>query len=307
MIIHRDFLFKSSDGVTEIHGEEWLPEGEPKAVLEIAHGIAEYIGRYGDFASFLAENGIAVIGEDHIGHGQSKSETKPQLFFDSENGWDKVVEDLHQIREACGKKYPNVPYFLMGHSMGSFLVRTYAIKYPGDVDGIIIMGTGQQSSLLIAGGKLIGKIIGKKSGFEKPSDTITKLAFGNYNPKGARTSCDWLSVNKENVDRYIADPLCGADPSVGLFLDMLSGIDFIRKQENVNKMDTEKPVLFISGEEDPVGDKGKGVKAAHATFEKANVRDLTLKLYPGLRHEILNEDCKADVYKYILDWIFERV
>ncbi len=309
MIIHNSFYFPSSDGKTTIHGEEWLPEGAPKAVLQIAHGIAEYVHRYNDFAAFLAENGIAVVGEDHIGHGESVAKGAPHVYFAEKDGWNKVVADIHTLRNMYGEKYPDVPYFLMGHSMGSFLARTYLIKFPGDVDGAIIMGTGQQSPALIAGGKAIGKIIGKLNGFDKPHDIVTNLAFGSYTKgiENVRTPLDWLSVNEENVDRYIADPKCGEPATVGLFLDMLGGIDFIRRQENVDKMDVTKPVLFIAGEKDPVGDFGKGVKAAFATFDKAGVKDLSCKLYPGLRHEILNEDCGKNVYEYIYDWLLERI
>jgi len=309
MIIHNSFYFPSSDGKTTIHGEEWLPEGAPKAVLQIAHGIAEYVHRYNDFAAFLAENGIAVVGEDHIGHGESVAKGAPHVYFAEKDGWNKVISDIHNVRTMYGEKYPDVPYFLMGHSMGSFLARTYLIKFPGDVDGAIIMGTGQQSSALIAGGKAIGTLIGKLNGFDKPHSVVTNLAFGSYTKgiENVRTPLDWLSVNEENVDRYIADPKCGEPATVGLFLDMLGGIGFIRKQENVDKMDVTKPVLFIAGEEDPVGDCGKGVKAAFATFDKAGVKDLTCKLYPGLRHEILNEDCRQKVYEYILKWLLERI
>lgn len=309
MIIHNSFYFPSSDGKTTIHGEEWLPEGAPKAVLQIAHGIAEYVHRYNDFAEFLAENGIAVVGEDHIGHGESVAKGAPHVYFAEKDGWNKVVADIHTLRNMYGEKYPDVPYFLMGHSMGSFLARTYLIKFPGDVDGAVIMGTGQQSPALIAGGKAIGKIIGKLNGFDKPHGIVTNLAFGSYTKgiENVRTPLDWLSVNEENVDRYIADPKCGEPATVGLFLDMLGGIDFIRRQENVDKMDVTKPVLFIAGEKDPVGDFGKGVKAAFATFDKAGVKDLSCKLYPGLRHEILNEDCGKNVYEYIYDWLLERI
>ena len=309
MIVHNSFYFPSSDGKTTVHAEEWLPEGMPKAVLQIAHGVAEYIGRYNDFATFLAENGIAVVGEDHLGHGKTASEDEPHVYFAKKDGWNKVVFDIHYLREMYGGKFPNVPCFLMGHSMGSFLARTYLIKFPGDVDGAIIMGTGHQGAALVAGGKAVGKFIGEVFGYERPHDVVTKLAFGSYNKgiKNARTPFDWLSVNEENVDKYIADPMCGEDASVGLFLDMIGGIEFIRKQENVDKMDVTKPVLFISGEADPVGDFGKGVKAAFATFDKAGVKDLSCKLYPGLRHEILNENGKEKVYKYILDWLSERI
>jgi len=153
MIIHNSFYFPSSDGKTSIHGEEWLPEGAPKAVLQIAHGIAEYVHRYNDFAEFLAENGVAVVGEDHIGHGKSIAEGAPHIYFAKENGWDKVVTDIHTLRKTYGEKYPDVPYFLMGHSMGSFLARTYLIKYPGDVTGRLLWVTASQTAPWLPAGK----------------------------------------------------------------------------------------------------------------------------------------------------------
>ncbi len=309
MIVHNSFCFLSSDGKTKIHCEEWLPEGTPKAVLQIVHGIAEYVHRYNDFAEFLAEKGIAVVGEDHLGHGKSVSEGAPHIYFAEEDGWNKAVSDIHSLREICGEKFSGVPYFMMGHSMGSFLARTYLIKYPGDVDGAIIMGTGQQGTAIISAGKVVEKILEKTVGTKKTSKIVMELTLGGYAKKikNARTFFDWLSVNEENVDRYIADPMCGEDITVGLFRDMLYGMDFIRKQENVDKMDVSKPVLFIAGEKDPIGDFGKGVKAAFATFDKAGVKDLSCKLYPELRHEILNEDCRQKVYKYIYDWLLERI
>ena len=305
MIVHNSFCFLSSDGKTEIHCEEWLPEGAPKAVLQIVHGIAEYVHRYNDFAEFLAENGIAVVGEDHLGHGKSVSEGAPHIYFADEDGWNKVVSDIRSLREICGEKFSGVPYFMMGHSMGAFLTRTYLIKYPGDIDGAIIMGTGHQGGAIISAGKVVEKILEKTVGIKKTSKIVMELTLGGYAKKikNARTFFDWLSVNEENVDRYIADPQCGEDITVGLFRDMLYGMDFIRKQENVNKMDVSKPVLFIAGGKDPIGDCGKGVKIAHNFFEKAGVKDLTLKLYPDLRHEILNENCKQEVYEYILYWL----
>ncbi len=309
MTKHSEFYFPSSDGRTNIHAEEWLPEGNVKAVLQVVHGVAEYVGRYAPFAEFLNEHGIAVIGDDHIGHGKSVAEGAARLYFGENDGWKHVVDDEHILLQMGKNKFPGVPYFIMGHSMGSFITRTYLIRYPGNVDGAIIMGTGHQSSALIAGGKLIGNVIAKKNGKDKTNDTVTKLAFGSYNKAFAptRTSCDWISANEENVDRYMADPLCGGDATVGLFLDMLGGISFLRKQENVNKMDVTKPVLFISGDKDPVGDFGKGVRAAYETFKKAGVSDLSIKLYPGLRHEILNEKEKQKVYGYILNWLEKRI
>ena len=193
--------------------------------------------------------------------------------------------------------------------MGSFLVRTYLIRYPSTVDAAIIMGTGQQSAPVVAGGILAAKLLGKKEGFDRFNAAVDRLAFGAYNKPFAptRTKYDWLSVNPANVDSYIADPLCGGDATVGLFLDMLGGIGFICKRANVRKMCMDTPVLFLSGAMDPVGALGVGVSKAYRSFVDAGVKDVTLKLYPKLRHEILNETEYEQVYADILAWVEQHM
>ena len=305
----KEFYFPSSDGKTQIHAVEWTPDGAPVGVYQIAHGVAEYALRYEPFAEFLCSKGFVVVANDHIGHGLSVAEGAAPLYFGEQDGWTHVVDDMFALHQQTGKKYPDLPYFLMGHSMGSFLARTYLIRYPGTVKGAVIMGTGQQPGYMVAGGRLVAKLIGKRSGFDRFNATVDALAFGAYNkpfePK--RTKYDWLSANPENVDSYIADPLCGGDATVGLFLDMLGGIGFISKQANVEKMDKNTPILFISGEMDPVGDLGKGVKKAYESFRRAGVKDVSIKLYPGLRHEILNEKESAQVCADIWAWIEPRM
>ena len=189
--------------------------------------------------------------------------------------------------------------------MGSFLARTYLIRHHGTVDGAIIMGTGQMPPALIKGGILAAKFEGKRLGEDKPSPLIDKIAFAPYNKPFApnRTTYDWLSVNEENVDAYIAHPLCGGIPSAGLFREMLTGISYITQQKNAALMDKNTPILFISGEMDPVGDFGKGVKLAYASFLAAGMQDVQLKLYPTLRHEILNEACRETVYEDLYNWM----
>lgn len=189
--------------------------------------------------------------------------------------------------------------------MGSFLTRTYLIRYPGTVKGAILMGTGQNPDAMLVGGKALASVLARKAGRENASDVVEKLAFGAYNKAFApnRTGYDWLSVSEENVDAYIADPLCGGMASTGLFLELLDGMAFIKKPANLRHMNMATPVLFISGDRDPVGGMGKGVRAAYDSFRRAGVRDAELKLYPGLRHEILNEDCRAQVYDDLWEWI----
>ena len=183
--------------------------------------------------------------------------------------------------------------------------RTYLICYPGTVDAAIIMGTGHQSPAIVAGGRAIAKAAGKRHGFKAHSPRVEALAFGAYNKAFApnRTEVDWLSASDNNVDAYIADPLCGQKASIGLFYEMLGGIRFISTPKNIASMNRNTPILFISGDKDPVGEMGKGVKRAYEAFHRAGVRDVELKLYKGLRHEILNEDCRAVVYNDLWSWI----
>ena len=221
-MVKREFTFPSADGKTAIHAVEWLPEGAPRAVLQIAHGVSEYVLRYEDFAGYLTERGFAVVGNDHLGHGLSVSDGAPRLYFGPKGSWNWVVEDMEQLRKLTHRQFPNLPYFLLGHSMGSFLTRTYLIRYPGTVKAAVIMGTGWQPRAAITGGLALANAIAAVSGENATSELVTELAFGSYNKLFApnRTKVDWLSADESNVDDYIADPLCGADATVGLFRQM---------------------------------------------------------------------------------------
>ncbi|BAK98592.1 putative hydrolase [Oscillibacter valericigenes Sjm18-20] len=308
-MVKDEFAVPSRDKKTALHTVEWLPEGRPRAVLQISHGVSEYILRYGDFAGFLTARGFAVVGNDHLGHGQSVAQGASRLYFGATGGWNTAVDDLYALRCLESQKFPDLPYFLLGHSMGSFLARTYLIRYPGVVDGAILMGTGQMSPALVAAGRAISAAEGRRVGEKNPSPVIQKLAFEAYNKAFApnRTAFDWVSSDAAVVDSYVADPYCGGNPSVGLFREMLGGIAFITKQSNVEQMNRNTPVLFVSGEEDPVGERGKGVRRAYQSFHRAGVRDLTMKLYPGARHEILNDVCRTEVYGDLAAWLLARL
>jgi len=309
MSITSEYFFPSADGKTLIHVNQWTPVSTPvRGVVQIAHGVSEYALRYEAFAKFLCDNGFAVVANDHIGHGQSVADGAPRIYFGEQDGWTYVVDDVATLQERTARVFPNVPYFLFGHSMGSFIARTYLIRYPGRVRGAVICGTGQQSPVLLAGGKLIADSEIKKLGPAAFSPKADNLAFGAYNKPFApnRTDFDWLSVNEENVDAYIADPLCGGKATLGLFRDMLGGIAFIGKAANVDKMDKNCALFLIAGDQDPVGDMGKGVQKAHDLYKKCGVKDLSMKLYHGLRHEILNEKSRKFVYQDVLDWLSQR-
>lgn len=306
-----EFTFLSTDGKTQLHGMRWEPDGgSVRAVLQICHGVAEHIARYDAFARYLNGLGIAVVGHDHLGHGLSLPEGGTPVYFGESNTWNTVVDDIYVLHQRIRLWYPDVPLCIMGHSMGSFLTRTYLIRYPGTVKAAVIMGTGWQPKAVIAGGMAIAKAVGAVVGENGTSDLVTNLAFGAYNKLFApnRTSCDWLSADEGNVDAYMADPLCGADATVGLFRQMLSGIRFNQKLSNLRQMDPRIPVLFVAGEKDPVGDCGNGVRRTYQEFRRAGVQDCTLKLYPGLRHEILNEKAQQQqIFEDIGQWLTSKL
>ena len=306
-----EFTFLSTDGKTQLHGMRWEPEGgSVRAVLQICHGVAEHIARYDAFARYLNDLGIAVVGHDHLGHGLSLPEGGTPVYFGEGNTWNTVVDDIYVLHQRIRLWDPDVPLCIMGHSMGSFLTRTYLIRYPGTVKAAVIMGTGWQPKAVIAGGMAVAKAVGAVVGENGTSDLVTNLAFGAYNKLFApnRTSCDWLSADEGNVDAYMADPLCGADATVGLFRQMLSGIRFNQKLSNLRQMDPRIPVLFVAGEKDPVGDCGNGVRRTYQEFRRAGVQDCTLKLYPGLRHEILNEKAQQQqIFEDIGQWLTSKL
>ena len=308
-MVRHEFTFPSADKKTQIHAVEWRPEGEIRAVLQISHGVSEYILRYEPFAAFLTERGFAVAGHDHLGHGGSIAPSAPRLYFGPRGSWNWVVEDLRTRRQLATERFPGVPCLLLGHSMGSFLARTDLILHPGETDGAILMGTGQMAPVLLTAGRAVAAVEARRVGGGHSSPLVEQLAFGAYNRVFApnRTAYDWLSRNPGNVDRYLADPLCGGNPTIGLFREMLAGMAFIARPQELRRMDLRTPVLFISGEQDPVGDCGKGVRRAAESFRRVGVERVDCRLYPGLRHEILCEDCREQVYQDLLNWMESAV
>jgi len=297
--------FLSSDGRTTLYCREYRPEGEAAGIVQLVHGLAEHVGRYDAFALFLAENGYIVVCHDQLGHGKSIADEESKGFFSEENGWEKAVQDIHSLHDATAARFPGKPYFLLGHSMGSFLARTYLIRFRAGLDGAVILATGQQSPPLLAVWKMVSDREIRRHGGTHKSELLNRMAFGSYNDKleNVRTPFDWLSRDRAVVDRYIDDPLCGFVPSASLHRDMMGGIKFISRQKNVDRMKKDLPVLFISGDCDPVGERGKGVIRAYKSFLRAGLTDVTMKLYHGGRHEMLNEINKDEVYRDILAWL----
>lgn len=305
----QDFYFQSSTGRTSIHALKCVPDSKPRAVVQIAHGIAEHIDRYRPFMEFLADKGFVVAGNDHLGHGKSIRVPEEQGFFAEKDGWWRVVDDMDKLHDIMSNEYPELPYVLFGHSMGSFLTRTYLIKHPDKYDGVILSGTGHQSPALVLGGNAAASVMAKLNGAMGDGAKLDSLAFGTYLNKieNPRTKFDWLSRDTEQVDKYIADPLCGFVGKIGLYRDMMQGIKFITDKKNIAQMNKEKPVYFMSGDGDPVGDYGKGVERAYKAFCDAGLHDVFMRLYPGGRHEMLNETNKEQVYQDILSWLNEKI
>lgn len=305
----KDFYFNSSTGKNKIHARMCVPDAEPRAIVQIIHGIAEYIGRYDEFMSFLADNGIIAVGTDHLGHGKSIESEEQTGFFAYDNGWDYVVRDEEVLRLAMHENYPELPTIVFGHSMGSFMTRTLLIRYPDAFNAAIISGTGNQGAALVNGGLFMGNLVTGLRGAHHYSKFLNNLAFGSYNKiyDNPKTEYDWLSRDEANVQKYIDDPLCGFIPSCSLFRDMMTGVKFITNKKNLTAMNKDMPVYFMSGDMDPVGECGKGVQKAYNNFLEAGMKDVSIKLYPGGRHEMLNEINKDEVYADILAWLNSKI
>lgn len=292
-----------SVGAGMIRYRRWEPECEPCAVVQIVHGIAEHIERYDDFAAFLNQQGFLVVAEDHMGHGKSCGDL-PRGYF--HGGWFAAVADTIQLLKITHQKYPNIPYILLGHSMGSFMARTILADYPDSgIAGCILSGTGWMPDFVLTMGKTVASIVCKTSGEEKPSNLLQNLMFGSYNKRieHPRTAFDWLTRDEDIVDTYVSDPNCGFVASAGLCRDMLNGMQYIQKDQTLCKMNTETPVYFIAGQEDPVGHYGSGVLQASEKFVATGMKKVSTKLHPLCRHEILNELTKTEVYSDIAEWI----
>ena len=299
----REFTLKPEGDLT-LDCREYRPEGDPVGILQVIHGLGEHQGRYVSFARFLAENGFAAYTSDLPGHGSAAAETGSLGRF-PRGGWLQAAEAQHALLERVKGLWPGKPVFLFGHSMGSFLARSCLILWPGGLQGCILCGTGHLARPLVAAGSAAAEVTAKLRGEGNTSEFLRKMAFGSYNqriPEAASPNA-WICRDEAVVAAYDADPLCGLTPSSGLIREMMRGIRLITDPAKQKRMDPELPVLFISGEEDPVGEYGAGVRRALESFRKAGMKRAELKLYPGDRHELLNEPDRDAVCGDILAWL----
>lgn len=298
----------SKDSKNSLNTVIWETEKEPVGVLQIVHGMAEYIDRYDDFAKYMTEQGFNVIGHDHLGHGYSVSDERDYGFFAEENGDKIIIEDMHSVTQYAKEKWEELPNFILGHSMGSFCLRQYLTKYSNDVFGAIIMGTGWIPSAAALLGKTIATNTCKSKGSHTVNPLLIKLTLEPYNKPfaPARTNCDWLSKDEKQVDLYVNDKLCGFDFTAGAYKDFFTVLEKIAKNKQLIGMRKSLPILITSGSVDPVGGK-KACEKLNAQYKRCGIDDVTLKLWENDRHEILNELDKSDVYDYIYNWLKSKI
>lgn len=309
MIKKEEFTFDSRDGISKIHAVRWIPEGEIVCILQIVHGMAEHMERYGEVAQYFAEKGILVTGEDHLGHGKSVATGGTYGYFCKQDPATVIVRDVHRLKKMTQEAYPGIPYVILGHSLGSYMLRNYLFRYGEGIQGAILCGTGSMPQGVISGAKVLAKIQELIFGGKHTAKRLNDMAFGAHNKRvqPKRTDKDWLCTDEKVIDIYNADPLCGFTFTVNGFQTMFEIITRLNREDNLKKMPKKLPVFFIAGEEDPVGEYGAGVRTAYSDFEKAGMERIALKLYAGDRHEILNEKDKEQVYEDIYPWIMERV
>ncbi len=281
----------------------WPAQGEAKGIVQLVHGMAEHIHRYEDTAKALNAAGYHVVGHTHLGHGKL---AKIQGYFADKDGWEAVLADTHSVRQWAQEQFPGAKHFLLGHSMGSFVARCYALRH-SDLDGLIISGTGHFEKPILTAGGIIAKVQGLLGGAAKPCKLLHSMNFDTNNKvvDNPKTGCDWLSRDEAQVAAYEADPLCGFMFTAKAYGDMFTGLGMLYP-EKLTAMNPEVPVYLFSGDHDPVGQLGAGVKQVHDELKVAGIKDLSMKLYEGGRHEMFNEINREEVWADLVSWLDAR-
>ncbi|GGB35965.1 alpha/beta hydrolase [Lentibacillus populi] len=299
--MEREYWLPMNDG-TEVYLKKWYEENrKPKAIIQFAHGMVEHINRYKDFAKFLVAQDIFVYGNDHRGHGKTGDKQGMLGYLADESGFSKTAEDLYTITKHIKQELPGTPIFLLGHSMGSFLARTYIQTHSNEIAGVILAGTGFYPPLTSYTGRKIASLLPPK----KPSKVMNFIAFGTFNKRirPKETAFDWLTSDAKIVQTYMDDPYCGYIPTAQFFVDLMTGLSTIHDQKGNQMIRNDLPMLLISGDADPVGSYGKGIWKTANMYAKADLENIKVTLFKDGRHEILNESNKAEVYQHVVEWI----
>ncbi|HAN78070.1 MAG TPA: alpha/beta hydrolase [Bacteroidales bacterium] len=298
------FFIDTVDG-KKLFVYEFLPLEKPKAIVQITHGMAEQAYRYKNFAAFLCSQGFAVYAPDLRGHGKTAGASENLGFFAENSGVNAVLNDMYLVLKFAKNKHGNLPYFKFGHSMGSFFSRRFVALYHAELTGAIFSGTAADPGLLGSAGKLIANIEGALRGKKAYSKLLNALTFGSFSKalKNPRTELDWLSRDPEIVDEYIADPYCGFVCTASFYADMLELMLSLKNIEHIGFLPAQFPIYFFAGQQDPVGNFGKGVTKVAETYKATGLTDVSCKLYPEARHEMLNELNKEEVYADVLNFL----
>lgn len=308
MITRETFTYDSRDDKkTKIHAVKWLPETDkPVCVVQIVHGMSEYVERYDDFAKFLAQQGMVVVGNDHLGHGKTVSENDGIYgYFCKQDPATVVVRDVHRLKKIIQEQYLGVPYILIGHSMGSFLVRDYLTRYGTGIDGAVILSTGDYSKMTLSMAKFVAGLISLFHKQTHPSGFLNTIVFGNNLKRipQKRTTIDWFTSDADVIDRYLEDKQCGFTFTINGFRTLFELAGRCGDKNSLDKIPKKLPVLIAAGTEDPVGNYGEAPQRVYDTYLNLDMTKVQLKLYKGARHELLNETMREEVYQDLLNWI----
>lgn len=290
----------SCDGKSKLHLVLWEPEGEVKGIVQISHGMIEYIERYDTFARFLNKHGYVVIGNDHLGHGKTAINQDYLGYFSESEMSRMVVDDLKQVTDYICHLYPNQPCFLFGHSMGSFMARRYIMTYGNNLSGAILCGSGSQPKTLLVIASFMTKCMAKLKGVFHRSTLLKHLFFMGYDKQEKN---DWLSQDKAVVDKYNQDPLCTYDFTINGYQTLLEVLTFIQNKKHIAKIPSKLPIFLIAGTDDPVGHYGKDIPNIYKTYTSLGLKDVTYKLYPKCRHELVNEVNQDEIFEDISMWL----
>lgn len=306
-----EFTFMSKDGRTPIHAVRWVPEtGNCRAVLQIIHGMTEFIERYEPFAEYLAAHDVLVVGQDLLGHGRSVLSKKDWGFIAPGNPARILLQDIHKLRLIVQKKYRNIPYFMLGHSMGSFLLRSYLSFGGKGLRGAIIMGTGYTDPRMSRTGIALANLLAGMYGWHHRSSLLTKIALGSnrrYDMTGEHPENSWLTKDAEIAKWYYEQPACTYVFTLNGYLALFEAVKYSCLQKNADRIRKKIPMLLVSGAEDGIGDYGRGVSKVRDIYQKAGIEDLQMVLYENDRHEILNELDREKIFADLLDWIQARM
>ncbi len=301
-----ELTYKSRDRETMIHAIRWIPDEKPVAILQIIHGMQEYIDRYDEFATFMADNGILVIGNDHLGHGGSISEKVPLGYFCKNDPATVVLRDAHRLKKMTQEEYPGIPVILMGHSFGSFVAREYLTRYGTGIQAAIIQGTGMTPPGALKSGKAMAACVGAFFGEKHRSNFLNNMAFKAYLSKisNPKTKFDWLSHNEESINKYINDPKDNFVFTVNGFETLFELVTRVQDTGRMDDIPKKLPILLVAGKEDPVGNWGEGVEQLYKIYtEQIGMTNVELKLYDGMRHELQQEIGREKVFADQLEWI----